>query len=110
MFPPARPLRALVLTACAAGPVFAQVASPAPATASGAEIQYRSSLEGYERFTDEKLRSWREVNDNVGRIGGWRTYAREGREPTGAAPKPAQPAASGAPASPADPHAGHGKQ
>jgi hypothetical protein len=70
--------------------------APAPAAASAAsaakpELTYRSAFEGYRRYTDEPVVSWKETNDNVGRIGGWRAYAKE---------------ASGDPA--ADPHAGHG--
>lgn len=41
---------------------------------------YRSSLAGYRLFSDEKLNSWKESNDQVGRIGGWRAYAKEAQE------------------------------
>lgn len=67
---------------------------------------YRSALSGYRTFQDEKVSSWRASNDNVARIGGWRFYAREAREPE---PAP-RDTVRDAPATPAShPHAGHGK-
>ena len=41
---------------------------------------YRSALEGYQPYTDEKIVNWKEANDNAGRIGGWREYAKEAGE------------------------------
>lgn len=46
---------------------------------------FRSALEGYQPYTDEKIVNWKEANDVVGRIGGWRAYAKEAREPDAAA-------------------------
>jgi hypothetical protein len=68
-------------------------AAPAASAAAVAkpELPYRSPFEGYRRYADEPVVSWKDANDNVGRIGGWRVYAQE---------------ASGNAA--ADPHAGHG--
>jgi hypothetical protein len=90
-------------------------AAPVPGAAAG-DVSYRSAFEGYQAFADEKPGSWREANDNVGRIGGWREYAREaqGGAPSPAAQPPERPASApaAAPASPAtgqNPHAGHGK-
>jgi hypothetical protein len=64
-------------------------------------------LQDYQPFSDEKVVPWKEANDNVGRIGGWREYAREARAPQAAAsgtrPQESTPAAE-------DPHSGHGKQ
>jgi hypothetical protein len=31
----------------------------------------------YQGWRDEPLQDWREANDRVGEIGGWRTYLRE---------------------------------
>jgi hypothetical protein len=39
--------------------------------------QYRSGFDGYRYLRDEPVLSWKESNDLVGRIGGWRVYARE---------------------------------
>lgn len=106
----------VTLSALTALSAHAQPDSSAPSPAS--VPAFRSALEDYQPFSDEKLVPWREANDNVGRIGGWRVYAREAQEgadgartaPTGpatggAAVRPASPASS-----PANPHSGHGKQ
>jgi hypothetical protein len=108
---PALSLAALALTA---GLASAQTSQP-QAPSAAAVPAYRSALEGYRPFSDEKLAPWKESNDNVGRIGGWRVYAKEAQgaasgpapaaRPAAAAPQPAsapKPAAS-AP----DPHSGH---
>lgn len=113
MFPTARPLLASVLIttgACAMAQSAAPAGEPAP-SAAALELTYRSTFDGYQRFADEKVGSWREANDTVGRIGGWRAYAKEASEPAkpaGAAPGAA--AIGTTPASAADPHTGHGKQ
>jgi hypothetical protein len=92
--------------------------------------EYRSVFEQYRKYSDAPASSWRDANDNVARIGGWRAYAREMHAPEpadpapagpGAAPAPpgtapalptgdAAPAGSHAPApAPAGGHAGHGR-
>ncbi|MDI1348866.1 hypothetical protein [Aquabacterium sp.] len=40
-------------------------------------LQYRSLISTYEPYNDQAVRPWREANDRVQRIGGWRTYAKE---------------------------------
>ena len=84
--------------------------------------EYRSVFEGYQRYSDQEIAPWRESNDTVGRIGGWRAYANEARgagTPSNnphaghgsSSPAPKAPAsAPGAPSTAKDPHAGHGKQ
>lgn len=91
-----------------AQPVPAPASAPAPADAA---LPYRSLSEDYEPYSDQQLIPWREANDNVGRIGGWREYAREAAPPSGGSRAPAS-GSTPAPAAPAakDPHAGHGKQ
>jgi hypothetical protein len=54
---------------------------------------YRSAFEGYRPFGDEPAVPWREANDAVGRIGGWRAYAREAQEPAAPDRAASQPAA-----------------
>lgn len=71
---------------------------PTPQVASA--LTYRSTLDGYQPFTDEKLAPWKESNDNVGRIGGWRVYAKEASEGA-AAPSAAPASAASAAKSPA---------
>ena len=54
---------------------------PLDPKASVPRLGYESSLSQYRRLGDEKPLSWREANDNVTRIGGWRVYAREAQQP-----------------------------
>ena len=56
---------------------------PLDAKASVPPLLYRSSLLPVRTPEADKAITWREANDNVGRIGGWRTYLREahGAEP-----------------------------
>lgn len=74
--------------------------SPAPAasvTSTRADTTpYRSALENYQPYADEKVRPWKEANDAVRAIGGWRTYAKEANEQSGKTP--ASPAGSVDPA------------
>jgi hypothetical protein len=49
-------------------------------------LSYASSFSRYRRLSDDKALSWRHANDTVGRIGGWRSYARESQEPAPVAP------------------------
>lgn len=112
-------LPALVLATLAALSALPAFAQPGASAATEAVAPaFRSSLDGYQPFSDEKVVPWRDANDNVGRIGGWRVYAKEAQEnPNGSKPTPASPATGGSdakptsPASPpAHPHSGHGKQ
>ncbi|VCU72477.1 hypothetical protein PIGHUM_04576 [Pigmentiphaga humi] len=40
-------------------------------------LRYESAFAAYRRLGEPTVASWREANDEVGRIGGWRAYARE---------------------------------
>lgn len=73
-----------VLPAMAA--TLAAVAQPAPAPAPRAEeaaahapptLSYKSALEGYRPFTDDKPIPWKEANETVRQRGGWKAYAEE---------------------------------
>lgn len=61
----------------------AQTAPTAPAPTQKAPVTqatapaFQSAFEGYKPYTDEKILNWKEANDVVGRIGGWRAYAKE---------------------------------
>ncbi|MFZ6644779.1 hypothetical protein ACO0LO_03640 [Undibacterium sp. TJN25] len=57
---------------------------PLEARAPVPALQYQSSLQTYRPFADEEVGNWRAQNDAVGKIGGWRTYARQAREPDAA--------------------------
>jgi hypothetical protein len=81
----------LISEFCVAGIAQAQQPPPAAASASSvAGIGFRSSFADYKRSGEPALSAWREANDAVGRIGGWRTYAKEAR-PDPARTQPAVP-------------------
>lgn len=40
-------------------------------------LTHRSALAGYRRQADDPAVPWKEANERVARIGGWRAYARE---------------------------------
>lgn len=45
------------------------------------EVQYRSAFSDYVPYSEQAIESWRQANDTVGEIGGWRTYAKEAQQP-----------------------------
>ena len=100
----AQRLLALMLTfAAAAAAAQAQRAAAAPqadpldARAPVPALRFDSALAGYKRLGDVPVASWRESNETVNRIGGWRVYA---REPAQAEPaKAATPSPSAVPPS-----------
>ena len=53
---------------------------PADAKASVPLVQYQSPLREYRPFGDNNNTAWKDANDTVGKIGGWRAYAREAAE------------------------------
>jgi hypothetical protein len=91
-------LLALALSITAATAV-AQQSHPAmpspPASPAAGQFTYRSALQDYRQFADEKVAPWPASNETVRQIGGWRAYAREA---AGADKEQASP----------DPHADHG--
>lgn len=72
--------------------------SPLDPKAEVPVVTYRSALQGYRPYADTEPGSWIETNDRVGRIGGWRVYAKEASEPqapgvgASAPPEPGKPA------------------
>lgn len=40
-------------------------------------LPYQSVFAGYQFYQEQPISSWRTVNDEVEKIGGWRAYARE---------------------------------
>lgn len=91
---------ALLILPLWAGIAPAQTSAPANAQPQALPTAYRSVFEGYQPYTDEKIVPWKESNDNVGRIGGWREYAKEATQVT---PGPQTPDAVAKPGSPAAP-------
>lgn len=54
------------------------------------ELVYQSSFQNYQRYTASAIQPWKQSNDTVKDIGGWRAYAKEiTQEPS------AQPSTSG---------------
>ena len=75
-----------LVTATVTGVAQAQVnQSPESNTASAVGLAYSSTLESYQPYSAQQVQPWRESNDNVGRIGGWQTYAKEMSQPDSAA-------------------------
>jgi hypothetical protein len=77
---------------------------PMDPSASVPPLVYRSTLSAYRRLGDDQPLPWREANQTVGRIGGWRAYAREASQAAAAersAPAATPSAASTTPATPA---------
>ena len=68
----------------------AQAADPAHAQAAVPRAAYRSAFDSYRRHAEPAPIAWKEANDTVTRIGGWRAYAREAAEPS--APAASTPA------------------
>jgi len=67
-------------------------ADPADPAASVPALNHRSAFAGYRPNVEQPVGAWRELNDKVGRIGGWRSYARESQSaapPEDAASAPA---------------------
>jgi hypothetical protein len=99
-----------------AGPVFSPVqAQPASSPMTRPDplnpqarvpaVVYTSPMSSYRRLGEDKRVPWVEANENVTRIGGWRTYTREAQQPEPAATAPQQPARApiAAPTTPASP-------
>lgn len=86
------------------------LADPMDATVSVPPLVYRSGLRSYRRLDPNAALSWREANDQVGRIGGWRAYAREANAPeadAGAAAAPGPGADATVAPMPHGPHRPH---
>jgi hypothetical protein len=61
---------------------------PADPRAAVPPVEYRSAFSRYRPNVEAEVGSWREKNDDVRRIGGWRVYGREAIVDSGAAEKP----------------------
>ncbi|WP_088286001.1 hypothetical protein [Ideonella sp. A 288] len=82
---------------------------PLDAAAGVPATTHQSAFARHRRPADDKAMPWREANDTVARIGGWRAYAREAQQgPQGPAATQAQPARPEAKATTLPPaHGGH---
>ena len=66
----------------------AQPAAPPAPPPTTQPLAFQSALQGYQRYTDDKIVNWKAANDTTARIGGWRAYAKEASAPA-ATPAPA---------------------
>lgn len=65
-------------------------------------VPYLSVFSRYRPYQEQPLLPWQEANDKAGEIGGWRFYAREGKQPEKEVkPTEAKPAETIRPATPA---------
>lgn len=67
---------AMLASAAAAQAPSTALTTESPPVLSQA-LQYRSAIGAYQTYADQSIQPWREANDRVQRIGGWRTYAKE---------------------------------
>ncbi len=84
-----------VTAAMAQAPATAPRPDPADAKAAVPATLYASPFAAYRPLGDVSTGKWKDTNDTVGKIGGWKVYSREGQQ----AGEPAKPAEAG--------HAGH---
>lgn len=111
---------ALALGALLAWPVLAG-AQPRPADRSDGRVpevldaqaavppvRHVSAFARYRGLGETPVASWRDANDTVTRIGGWRVYTREAHAPEAPASAPAARPLPSAPASGPGAHGHHG--
>lgn len=73
---------ALAMLLGLASTATAQPSAPKPTTAEPGAGLYRSAFSAYRRYGDEPVVPWKQANDVVGRIGGWKAYAQEAAAPS----------------------------
>lgn len=82
-----KPFLATALVLCAFVPAIAGAQSVNPGPLSASETQatkpetYRSAFQGYIPYTEEAVGDWKATNATTAKIGGWRAYAKEARQP-----------------------------
>lgn len=86
-------LAALAIFATAADAQTGATSSPPTRAADPTQAQtdvpaasHRSAFVGYRRYAEAAPTGWKDANDTVARIGGWRAYAREAAAPAASAP------------------------
>ena len=84
---------ALSLAALAQAQPARPVSDPLDPKAAVPPAQHRSAMSGYRPLAEAPVGLWKEANERVNRIGGWRAYAREAAAPAAAAPAASAPAA-----------------
>ena len=77
-------LLTLATSAAQAQPQAAATAPQATAMSAEAALPYQSVFGAYQKFSDEPVAPWPQTNATVEKIGGWRVYAKEARQPDAA--------------------------
>ena len=54
-------------------------------------LVYESSFQNYQRYSASDIQTWKQANDTVKDIGGWREYAKEIAKDTDTKPSSANP-------------------
>lgn len=72
---------AAVVAAQAQPATLAPRPDPLDAETAVPTLVYQSAFTQYRPLGEERPISWREANDTVTRVGGWRAYAREAQQP-----------------------------
>lgn len=76
-----RPLWAIFASLClSAVSAFALSDDPTDATLPVPLVRYQSPFADYRPLGEDQSKPWKDANDTVRAIGGWRTYAREAAE------------------------------
>lgn len=86
-------LAALSAAALAQAPARPAMPDPLDAQAAVPQARHVSAMGAYRPLAEAPVGSWKDANERVNRIGGWRAYAREAATPAPAAPAASAPAA-----------------
>ena len=62
-----------------------------PTAEKPVELVYQSSFKNYPRYSASDIEAWKQANDTVKDIGGWREYAKEIAEDSDTKPSSANP-------------------
>lgn len=82
---PIRGLPALLGVAALSAAAQTSPTVPAVIDRASSSVQqgpYKSAFRDYRPYSDEKLLGWKQSNDTVGAIGGWRVYAKQAQQAT----------------------------
>ena len=62
-----------------------------PTAEKPVELVYQSSFKNYQRYSASDIEAWKQANDTVKDIGGWREYAKEIAQDPDTKPSSANP-------------------
>jgi high-affinity Fe2+/Pb2+ permease len=83
----------VLLTCLHLGSAFAQseIKSEVSKAEKLIELVYQSSFQNYQRYSASDIQTWKQANDTVKDIGGWREYAKEIAQEPDTKPSSANP-------------------